>query len=97
MDWTTLANLIDPQLLIVLAACWIIGFICKQTPKVPDWSIIFIVTIVAIAFAVFILGFTAAALLQGIICGAVAVYSNQVVKQVKEGASNDASKEFDKS
>ena len=38
MEWNVIMNLIDPSLYIVIAACWIIGFILKQTPKIPNWT-----------------------------------------------------------
>lgn len=84
MDWNAVLEFINPELLIVVAACWIIGFTLKQTPKVQDWTIIYIVTGVAIVFACLLLGFTAQSIIQGILCGAVAVYSNQFVKQYQK-------------
>jgi hypothetical protein len=37
LDWTIAMHLIDPKLSIVVVACWVLGFILKKTPKVPDW------------------------------------------------------------
>lgn len=85
MEWDIIQGLIDGRLLIVLAACWVIGYILKQTPKVPDWTIIFIVTAVAIVFVVLMLGISVESFVQGILVGAVAVYGNQLVKQAKKG------------
>lgn len=84
MEWNAVIEFINPELLIVVVACWIIGYVLKQTPKVPDWIIIYVVTLVAVAFAVVLLGLTAQSVLQGILCGAVAVYGNQLVKQIKK-------------
>jgi len=84
MEWNAVIEFINPELLAVVVACWIIGYILKQTPKVADWTIIYVVTLVAIIFAVILLGFTAQSIIQGILCGAVAVYGNQLVKQVKK-------------
>lgn len=84
MEWNAIIEFINPELLIVVAACWIIGYVLKQTPKVPDWTIIYAVTVVAVAFAIVMLGFTPQSVLQGILCGAVAVYGNQLVKQAKK-------------
>jgi hypothetical protein len=84
MDWTTVINLIDPKFFIVVVACWVLGYILKQTPKVPDWSIVYIVSAFALGFTVWMIGVTAAAILQGILCGAVAVYGNQLIKQAKK-------------
>lgn len=90
MDWTMIWQLIDPKLLIVVAACWIIGSVLKQTPKVPDWSIVYIVVVVAVLLTVWMLGWSAESLIQGILAGAFAVFGHQVVKQAKNGAEDNA-------
>jgi hypothetical protein len=81
MEWTTIQGLIDPQLIIVVAACWVIGFIFKQTPHIPDWTIVYAVAVIGIVAANSLLGWSVQSTLQGVLCGAVAVYGNQVVKQ----------------
>ncbi|OZQ66050.1 hypothetical protein CA600_12380 [Paenibacillus sp. VTT E-133280] len=85
MEWNAVANFIKPELLIVLIACWVIGYILKKTPRVKDWTIIYIVTLAAIIAVCIILGLSVDSVLQGILCGAVAVYGNQLVKQAKKG------------
>ncbi|ASA26356.1 phage holin family protein [Paenibacillus donghaensis] len=92
MEWNAIANFIKPELLIVVAVCWVIGYILKQTPRVPDWTIIYLVTLGAVVLVSLTLGFNAESVLQGILCGAVAVYGNQLVKQArKSGDDNDLS------
>jgi hypothetical protein len=88
MDWTALFNLIPSELFIVVAACWVLGFVLKRTPQVPDWSIVYIVTVFAVVVAIWMMGFTPQSLLQGILSGAVSVYGHQLLKQGKEGASS---------
>lgn len=90
MEWDIIQGLIDGRLLIVLAACWAIGYVLKKTPKVQDWTIIYIVTGVAILFAVLMLGLSVESFVQGILTGAVAVYGNQFFKQTKEAVGTDA-------
>ncbi|ASA25431.1 phage holin family protein [Paenibacillus donghaensis] len=85
MEWNIVSEFIKPELLMVVAACWIIGYILKQTPRVPNWTIIYAVTLVSIIIVFFMLGFTVESFLQGILCGAVAVYGNQLVQQTKRG------------
>lgn len=89
MEWNAIMEFINPELLIVVAACWVLGYILKKTPKVPDWTIIYAVTVVAVACAIFVLGFTPQSVLQGILCGAVAVYGNQLVKQAKKSGDEE--------
>ncbi|TKH42070.1 hypothetical protein C1I60_22495 [Paenibacillus terrae] len=86
MDWNTVWSLIDPKLLIVVAVCWVLGIIIKKTPHVPDWSIVYIVTAVAVILTVWIIGWGPQAIIQGVLAGAFAVYGNQMVKQAKKGA-----------
>lgn len=81
MEWNAIQGLIDPQLLIVVAVCWVIGFILKKTPKIPDWTIVYAVAVVGVTAASGLLGLSVQSILQGVLCGAVAVYGNQVVKQ----------------
>jgi hypothetical protein len=90
MEWSEIFNLIDPKLYLVVAACWALGYSLKKTPRVPDWTIVYILSLFAIVFTIWILGFTPEALLQGILCGAVAVYGHQLVKQGMKGTSNNA-------
>lgn len=84
MDWGMVFDLIDPALIIVVAACWVIGMILKNTPRIPDWTIVYIVTITAVVIVVLLHGLTVEAVLQGILCGAFAVYGHQIAKQTRE-------------
>lgn len=85
MDWSMIFEQIDPRLFLVAVACWVIGYILKKTPKVPDWIIVYAVTIVSVLLTVWMLGWSPESLIQGILTGAVAVYGNQLVKQAKRG------------
>ncbi|MET3846889.1 phage holin family protein [Paenibacillus sp. OAE614] len=85
MDWNMIWQLIDPKLLIVVAVCWVIGYVLKQTPWVPNWSIVYIVLILAVVLTVWMLGWTSEAVIQGILAGAFAVFGHQVVKQAQIG------------
>lgn len=84
MEWKLIFELIDPMLLIVVAVCWCLGYMLKQTPRVKDWTIVYIVTAVAIIFAVWLHGFGPKSIIQGILCGAFAVYGHQLIKQTRE-------------
>jgi Ca2+/Na+ antiporter len=89
MDWNAILNLIDPALLIVVGVCWCAGFALKRTPSVPDWSIIYLVTLIAVLLVIWMRGVSADSIMQGVLCGAVAVYGHQLVKQSKEGVGGD--------
>lgn len=89
MDWNQIFALIAPELLAVVAACWVAGRALKQTPLVPDWSIVYIVTGFAIGLTGAIMGFTVQAVIQGVLCGAFAVYAHQAVKQAGKARDED--------
>lgn len=91
MEWRMIFELIDPRLFIVVAACWVIGFMLKKTPKVADWSIVYIVLIISVWLTIGLLGWSVEALIQGILAGAFAVFGHQAVKQTTKaiGGSNE--------
>lgn len=84
MEWKVIFELIDPRLLIVVAACWVIGYFLKKTPRVPDWSIVYIVLIIAVWLTIGLLGWSVESLIQGILAGTSAVYGHQAFKQTVE-------------
>ena len=85
MEWNAVYELIDPRLIVVVALCWVVGFILKQTPKVPNWTIVYGVTLFAVILTVWMLGWGPDALIQGVLAGAFAVYGNQLFQQTKQG------------
>ena len=87
------SNLIDPALTIVVAACWVIGLILKATPHIPDWAIVYIITVIAIVLAMALQGWTVMNAIQGLLCGAFAVYGHQLFKQTKEAVTTNPPKE----
>ncbi|MCM3746219.1 phage holin family protein [Paenibacillus pasadenensis] len=92
MSVEALSELINPDLSIVVAACWVIGMILKGTPQIPNWTIVYIVSFVAIVLAMALLGFTVRVALQGLLCGAVSVYGHQIMKQTREAVRSNAKK-----
>lgn len=86
MEWNDIMELLDPRLIIVLAACWVVGYVLKQTPRVPNWTIVYVVTIFSIGLTIWILGWGPESLIQGVLTGAVAIYGNQLLKQGVKGA-----------
>lgn len=91
MEWNMIFELIDPRLLIVLAACWVIGAVLKITPNVPDWIIVYAVIVVGVFLTIGILGWSVESLIQGILTGAFSVFGHQALKQTVKavGGSNE--------
>ncbi len=70
--------------LLLIPVLNIIGMIIKRTEKIPDKYIPLILLGFGIIGALAIMGFSAQAVIQGVlVCGA-AVFGNQVVKQIKK-------------
>lgn len=63
---------------------WIIGYALKQTPSIPDWSIIWILFAISLFLACFAFGLNIQAITNGIIATGVAVFGQQAVKQTLE-------------
>jgi hypothetical protein len=69
---------------IVVLALWFIGAILKNTPKVEDWSIPYILLLPGIVLTIALLGLSAENFIQGILVTGAAVLGHQLVKQAKE-------------
>lgn len=92
MDWTVILEFVRPELLILIAVTWCLGLFIKQTPKIQDWLIPIILLLFSVIFTVLWIavvlgnGFTAAVIIsavgQGIIIAAIAVFGNEVIKQI---------------
>lgn len=89
MEWAAIQAMIQPELAGVLAVCWVAGYVLKRTPRVPDWSIVYAVTAVAILMTCLLLGPVVESVIQGILCGAVAVYGHQLLQQTKQAISSE--------
>lgn len=91
MDWNMVADFIDAKFGVIIACCWVLGYIFKKTPFVPDWLIIYLVTAGAIVLVICLDGLNVEAVIQGMLCGAVAVYGHQLLKQTKKGSEEHES------
>lgn len=76
-----LISFVPESLYIVAAAIWFIGHLLKKTDLIKDELIPFILMIISVVFVVFMQDFTANSILQGIMCTAVAVLGNNIIKQ----------------
>lgn len=75
-----LLNALNENYLMLVPALWVLGFALKQTPKVPNWSIIWILTILSLGLAAYSYGFGVEAIVNGLVAAGVAVYGHQLVK-----------------
>lgn len=70
--------------LIIVPVLFVIGRIIKETPRAKDWVIPYILLVVGILLSTFTLGFSADAVMQGVLSAGVTVFSNELVKQAVE-------------
>lgn len=86
MEWITLfiefvVEYLSEHVYILIPVLFFAGYLLKQTPKVEDWLIPYILLVLGILFAIGILGVNVAAVLQGILVVSVAVFAHQMIKQ----------------
>ena len=72
------------EALIVIPVLLILGKIIKDTPRVKDWTIPYVLLFIGVAITFALLGFNVDAFLQGVLVSGAAVFSNQLYKQVRE-------------
>ena len=77
-------DFITENALLLVPVLNIVGVIIKNTEKIPDKYIPFILLFFGILGAIAILGVSAESVLQGILVTGTAVYGNQIVKQIKK-------------
>lgn len=77
-------DFITENALLLVPVLNIVGVIIKNTEKIPDKYIPFILLFLGILGAMAILGVSAESVLQGILITGTAVYGNQIVKQIKK-------------
>lgn len=90
-----LMSLVPTELLIIAVVVYCIGIFLKSSKKVPNWLIPIILLVVAIFITISYMavslgeGFTLKVIIDGFIYGillaSVAVYCNQVLKQITTG------------
>lgn len=72
------------QALILIPVLYIIGMFLKNTPKIKDWTIPYILLACGILGAIAIMGLSVSAVIQGILVAGTTVFTNQLIKQTTE-------------
>lgn len=76
---------IGEQFLILIPVLLVIGKLLKNSPKLVDWVIPWILLFVSIAISFTYIGFTVDAFIQAVLVAGAAVFVHQLYKQTKEG------------
>lgn len=71
--------------LVLVPVLYVLGLALKGTPRVRDWLIPWVLTILGMMIGFGIGGFNITSAIQGVIAAAVAVYGNQLFKQLLNG------------
>lgn len=66
---------------VLVPALWVIGYALKQTPRIPDWTIIWILLGLSLGIGTFAFGLSFNGIVNGIIAAGVAVFGHQMFKQ----------------
>lgn len=76
-----LIKFVPEQLLILVAALYVIGIFMKNTQGIKDWIIPWVLIIIGVGGSIALTGMNPMATVQGVICAGVAVLTNQLIKQ----------------
>ncbi|MCC0697753.1 MULTISPECIES: phage holin family protein [unclassified Clostridioides] len=79
-----LISFIPEQLLILVAALYVIGAGCKKYKQLDNKYIPVVLLALGVGFSIWMLGLNADAVLQGVICWGISIGINQTYKQLKE-------------
>ncbi|WP_309543421.1 phage holin family protein [Cytobacillus firmus] len=53
-----LLDFLNQNYYMLVPALWVIGYALKQTPKIPDWSIVWILLIISVSAGSLAFGFS---------------------------------------
>lgn len=67
--------------LVLIPVLWIIGYFLKQSNKVADWVIPWILIGLGIAGSIGLMGLGVQAIIQGVLVSGASVLGHQVIKQ----------------
>lgn len=73
---------ISPELTVLTVGLYCLGLFCKSNSLIKDEYIPFIILIFSTIAAILIKGFCINSVLEGIICATVAVFAENIRKQV---------------
>lgn len=76
-----LIDYITENSLILIPALYVLGMIIKNTESIQDKYIPVLLLIFGIAGCIALMGFTADAVIQGVLVTGASVYANQLLKQ----------------
>jgi K+-transporting ATPase A subunit len=85
-----LLEYVTQEILPLSAALFVIGLFLKKTPRVPDWTIVWVILVLGIVGAVALLWWELGtvpivqAIIQGVLAAGVPVLVYQLIKQTNQ-------------
>lgn len=83
MDLELITQFVVNEALVLIPVLLILGALIKRTPKVPDWTIPWVLLGFGVGLAMTIMGVTPEAGIQGVLVTGAAVFGHQLYKQTK--------------
>lgn len=74
-------------LVVIVPALLIVGYALKQTPKCPDWLIVWLLLLLGTVSGVVGIGASLDGVANGLIAGGLAITANQMYKQTTKKAA----------
>lgn len=71
------------EALIVIPVLWVIGKLLKDTPKIQNWLIPWVLLVVGVVATMGIMGFTIESAIQGVLVAGASVFGHQLLKQTQ--------------
>lgn len=84
-----LFDYIIEQALIVVPVLLVIGQVLKNTPKMQNWLIPYILLMFGVLFTIGIMGINIQAIVQSVLVSGAAVFANQLYKQYSSKDGDD--------
>lgn len=75
-------GVVSEQAMILIPALAVLGAIFKAIPAVPNWAIPLILLVPGVIGAMMLIGWNVPAAIQGVLVTGMAVYGNQLCKQI---------------
>jgi hypothetical protein len=71
------------EALIVIPVLWVIGKLLKDTPKIQNWLIPWVLLVIGVLATMGIMGFTIESAIQGVLVAGASVFGHQLLKQTQ--------------
>lgn len=82
-----LAHFITENSYVLMAALWVLGGFLKGMPKMPNWLVPLVLTVLGVGMGVWLYGLTVTGVTQGVLCAGGAMLCETAVRQLTGGGA----------